>query len=1102
MIRQKIILFSLILILSSSLFASQLLPLHGRAYNNNTPISSGNLRVYIYDTPTGGNLVYDSQNDFLNSITGGYFDVMLGSGTQTLNLNYGQEYYLDLSINGTDIDFNGNERMRFEASHGTILSTAIADGTITNADISPTASIAWTKISKAGASLNNFIWDSDFNNNYLTTTNASNIYLTKTDANATYLPRAEAGDYVKQTDGNNWYARKAQNETITGLWSFNNSVVYQGGYSSNGATLAGGILQAQGLISKYDINSQRLCLTGDCIDSWDDVNQAINPAGANTQIQYNNNGSFGASPQFTWNNSTTTLGLSSGANYSTQINLNSGTRQAQIYMNQAGGFKITNNNTNLYISSGSTAESFYLQENGFGINTSSGVNETLHIKGKGTNSGVLLETGGTHDSYDLKNEAGIFRIWNKTDDINALQINNKIMALFPNNDGNVVINGTNAQALLTVGPTSETGALSVQGTGQGNIFTFRDVEGENIMKATGKISDNSLQLYFGDVDESYSKARMYLTTSKLYLLDANVGFGTNNPRERLEIYKGNILLDTGTTDGESKIKFYDDGSLMGYLGFINSIAGSGQSGMELHANNGSLGLSLNSNAVFFARENNRYIGLRTNNPQTVAHLYMNNNLQDNSALLLQQAGTGDVSLQFLTGSNYWSIGVDNSDNDKLKIFNGKPSSWNYPPLTITREGRIGIAERNPGAKLDLTGDLIVKNGDTRLLDINIDSAKIRMGDIEGSIDETYFVVDPSNAKFYFLNGDTAMGTSSPNDYRLYVQADASDHKGLYVNGLVKFSTDEFENAFIVENEAEGTVFQIDSDAYEIKLGPTGSYRVAIGDFGSNNVLKLVDIQKYSSASDSTYYPTLRIRNRSTSSNSFAGIELEGNNGNTSGFILMDGLGTGSQIAGTSRGLAVGTKSNHPLVLNTNNTERMRITESGNVGIGQPSSYASKLNVNGDIAKKGWIFLNTTSVTNVNYTGALTDIDFPNEVRKDTDYYTHSNSSNPDNITIKKAGWYRISYTINVRNDKSNRMVFRVRAYKNGTEIAGSRCYDYLRYYTYGRYGSCSATVIAHFNAGDVLDLRTDGQYSTGGFGSNCNYEIEAQSSLLVEKIDN
>jgi len=59
-------------------------------------------------------------------------------------------------------------------------------------------------------------------------------------------------------------------------------------------------------------------------------------------------------------------------------------------------------------------------------------------------------------------------------------------------------------------------------------------------------------------------------------------------------------------------------------------------------------------------------------------------------------------------------------------------------------------------------------------------------------------------------------------------------------------------------------------------------------------------------------------------------------------------GSGVLNAAFKKSFVVGTKNNSPLVLNTNDTERMRIDANGNVGIGTDDCDGYKLKVNGDI----------------------------------------------------------------------------------------------------------------------------------------------------------
>ena len=59
-------------------------------------------------------------------------------------------------------------------------------------------------------------------------------------------------------------------------------------------------------------------------------------------------------------------------------------------------------------------------------------------------------------------------------------------------------------------------------------------------------------------------------------------------------------------------------------------------------------------------------------------------------------------------------------------------------------------------------------------------------------------------------------------------------------------------------------------------------------------------------------------------------------------------GSGVLNAAFKKSFVVGTKNNSPLVLNTNDTERMRIDANGNVGIGTDDCDGYKLKVNGEI----------------------------------------------------------------------------------------------------------------------------------------------------------
>lgn len=93
-IMKKFLMFAVIFIslFSASYGVSDLLPLQGKVYNSSgSPVNGEDLQVLIYDNLTAGNLVYNSSTDFDGKINNGEYDVLLGSGSVDLSLEYGRD---------------------------------------------------------------------------------------------------------------------------------------------------------------------------------------------------------------------------------------------------------------------------------------------------------------------------------------------------------------------------------------------------------------------------------------------------------------------------------------------------------------------------------------------------------------------------------------------------------------------------------------------------------------------------------------------------------------------------------------------------------------------------------------------------------------------------------------------------------------------------------------------------------------------------------------------------------------------------------------------------------------------------------------------------
>jgi len=99
------------------------------------------------------------------------------------------------------------------------------------------------------------------------------------------------------------------------------------------------------------------------------------------------------------------------------------------------------------------------------------------------------------------------------------------------------------------------------------------------------------------------------------------------------------------------------------------------------------------------------LGLGTSDPATNLHVY-EDNADVTLPVRLEQDGTGDTGIEFLlTGGQSWTIGIDNSDNDKFKI---------AADAALETDTAISIA---PAGQISLWPRLTVNGAGGELLDV-------------------------------------------------------------------------------------------------------------------------------------------------------------------------------------------------------------------------------------------------------------------------------------------------------------------------------------------------------------------------------------------------
>jgi hypothetical protein len=195
-------------------------------------------------------------------------------------------------------------------------------------------------------------------------------------------------------------------------------------------------------------------------------------------------------------------------------------------------------------------------------------------------------------------------------------------------------------------------------------------------------------------------------------------------------------------------------------------------------------------------------------------------------------------------------------------------------------------------------------------------------------------------RMYFqAGGNVGIGTTTPSA-KLSVVGDVAFSSSGIANGTTKFSVAGagLISSFGSAGSATDNYIRFVGNANNFDVGITGTswgvadagvaYRLIVTQTGNVGI-------GTSSPLSFTSYTTAQISNTAG-----GGLFVESTTGGIIGQIVADnGYAGGAAVN-------IGSRSNHPLVFTTNNTERMRITSGGNVCIGTTSG-SSALNVQYD-----------------------------------------------------------------------------------------------------------------------------------------------------------
>jgi hypothetical protein len=198
------------------------------------------------------------------------------------------------------------------------------------------------------------------------------------------------------------------------------------------------------------------------------------------------------------------------------------------------------------------------------------------------------------------------------------------------------------------------------------------------------------------------------------------------------------------------------------------------------------------------------------------------------------------------------------------------------------------------------------------------------------------------------SGNLGIGTSSPNSV-------FSNYKSLYLNGTsgsaiqMQYGGNLASN-IIADNNAL-YLQNITAMAFGVGGTGTGTERMRIDSSGNVGIGTSSPSNLLSVVSNTNAQSWVGLRNNNAGSSATTGVLL-GNDGSAALGSLFLGSSTYASFAGAN-GLNIGTYSTNPFAFFTNNTERMRIDSSGNVGIGTSSPVGNGttlLHINGTVSE--------------------------------------------------------------------------------------------------------------------------------------------------------
>ena len=564
-----------------------------------------------------------------------------------------------------------------------------------------------------------------------------------------------------------------------------------------------------------------------------------------------------------------------------------------------------------------------------GIGTASNPSSAIHVYN--TTPHIRLEDADTSEYVRIKGDDGnmVLEVDLAESDANSYL-------------GIDVDNGERARFTSTglgIGTTSPSSSLHVKGGSTSTPSDFSAFISNATLRSVVNHS-NEYGLYMGYANSStdacaIQAGRSNGTTDPLLLnpYGDNVGIGTNSPSDLLEISQatdGATIRISSTQNNSSHSQTTPFGSLVFYSGDASGGGAGIRGAIKCYptASSGAAsdlaftlsdGSTNDTEVARFTQEG--YLGIGTTSPSSLFHLKAGN--RDLNFTLADSPASGDAGVQITAGaSDYLGLFAGSSNGELLLGSNGSEK------MRIDSSGNVSIGTTSPDGKLGVqsaTGEVGFNAGT---------SSSPERGNL-------YFDTDGSGWQFnigkYQSSSFTSIMTFTDAS-RVGIGTTSPVQKLHLSDGSSTAVYQKFSNDTTGNTNGDGTTLGIDAD----------------GDFLINNK-ESKTIKLYTADTE-----RMRITSSGEVNINQSGLVIEHA---SSPFIqLKDATQNASfKVYAQNSDVHVTTSSSHPMIFDINNSEKMRIDTSGNVGIGTSSpASGQKLTVSGDATVLGTMTCTTIS----------------------------------------------------------------------------------------------------------------------------------------------